>query len=937
MLQVARALAARRRGARQDGFALMFVLGVIALTAVVTAALLGLLMTTMRVTSAHERMARELRAADGAIESAIAQMRRNPSGADPCATSGVDMLSEISFDQGTAGTGDDVDVEVTCTASASAETGSTDDQVRLVGADGYQGDIDPASFPWASTPAGLSGSQPNLVHSGNEPLQFLSGVTVKRGAAVLGHETRGAVRTTGEYIQGQPGLGSGGSDCGILAGPATATWVDDLDRAPECNSAEAAAVDGEPTDSLVGFEVDDARPAVPSCSGSVVTFEPGYYDFMRTRQVNALTGGGCTNKTFYFQPGVYYFDADSGSEGDGRYGLEFGDAGSYYVFGQPVGWSTGSGVAASGVAGDPSAPLCEPKGDGSSIVLSARTEIRHTAGRVAICPKLDAAGEPFPAIYQETSVPTEVEVTGSLPWAGTFVCSPRPTLPWLQVGLCPSRSSHTYVVDVAAANSRTPTSIRVLITGSESLNSINNVVSTRRTSIEVRRGDGSTLCSTGEMSGTPNSGFTSSFELLTGGCASALSSEAMLDGQLRITHSMQLGCVGAALALAVCSSQPMVVDDVKVVVNGIPATVGTGGVSAPAGQWQDVGHVAADDAASATPVIVGSRHLVNPGPACTDIDRFCWVAADGRTPDQPFVHSITVGGFAVDLPPDLDGSERTLNLTGLRALVKLEGFGWESNEFFAPDMTISARLTTGAGVRCYARAGWVNSSQEVALDLLGEHSGGAGCSAVLESLDQLTGASLELSFQMPCVSQFFPSSNQSVCQRNPNNDRVIQVAPPKVQHIRLSATTDTYTGPIATSKLTIDATDGATGSAFNAMGKAWMPLSDVDVQWNGAATGRPLFGDDLVLNGLGSQAATDALSSPICCGDPDSRTVELTAWIDGVARLRAKIRFGDVVPEPDPDAGQSSPGHVVNVLEWISCARVTCPTEGAPGDPPVGG
>jgi hypothetical protein len=116
-----RVLATRRSGAGagagapEGGFALMLVLGVIGLTAVVVVALLGLAITSARVTAMHRETAREQRAAVGALESALGQMARR-SGIDPCdALPAEPADTRLVFDTVADGTG--IPVEVTCSAA----------------------------------------------------------------------------------------------------------------------------------------------------------------------------------------------------------------------------------------------------------------------------------------------------------------------------------------------------------------------------------------------------------------------------------------------------------------------------------------------------------------------------------------------------------------------------------------------------------------------------------------------------------------------------------------------------------------------------------------------------------------------------------------------------------------------------------------------------
>lgn len=901
----------------ESGFALASVLGVIALTSLVIAALLGLLLTTILATSAQERAARELRAADGAIEAAVAQARFDPVATDPCAVAApLVPLTSIEFDQGSPAGGDDVAVEVTCGSGVLGDSPSTADQVRLVGPSGYQGDVPwatncaagapgPGCLPWtAATGAAAPGIVPSLVHSGPQPLRFDSGVTARRSAAVLRNPVDGtpAVITSGQYLQGDAGPGrTAGEVCGILSprfGGTGAGVVDDLDDAPVCNSSAAASVDGDTTDRVVGFAVTNATPAVPPCSGSVVRILPGRYDTVRTQALNALLAS-CSNRTFHFEPGVFAFDADSGVAGPNRNAVVLGNAGSAYVFGAPSGWSPASGVAASAVATDPEALLCDTAQSGTSLVLSGRTEIRHLAGRVSICPAFNPADidEPFPAIYQETSIPG-VTATPAVPLPRTF------SYTWNCFAFLTNCTvSRAHDVLVSSSGTRPLTSIRLLVTGSEPDNTQTNLISNRTTRVDIRRNsDNFLICSTGEMSGMPNGGLTSSFELRTGSCATALSNEATLNNvRLRVFHSLRLNGILVAQNLAITG--------VGLQLNSAFARSTPAGVSDPDGNWTGVGNVAADDGASAAPVM-----------PCT----FAACAVDGpRTPGQPFTHRFGLGDLRASLPPELSGLGDAAGIESLRVLMKIDpssaplppALGALPADNFRPEMTTRLRLTTAAGDRCSVTGGWVNSAQEIAFDLLSSDGGEPGCSAVLETFGQVQGADLSVTFELPCIRNWLQNTPSQCMPEDvfTPTGRVWQVRPPSVQAVTVAMSSDSYTGPPSTSLVTVDAAAAASTSTFHVAGNVWMPTSDLDVRWRGAVTARPVIAGDLILNGLGSDMFAAAQAGVVCCSvaRPDSRTVRLVARIDGDDTLAVTVRFTDI-----DEAGAYSPGHAVDILEW---------------------
>jgi hypothetical protein len=72
----------------------------------------------------------------------------------------------------------------------------------------------------------------------------------------------------------------------------------------ECNSAASFS---DPDYTVATGTM--AHQGVPACSGSqkLVKFSPGYYD-NAVGLSNIMKGGGCKAVTYWFQPGVYYFD-----------------------------------------------------------------------------------------------------------------------------------------------------------------------------------------------------------------------------------------------------------------------------------------------------------------------------------------------------------------------------------------------------------------------------------------------------------------------------------------------------------------------------------------------------------------------------------------------------------------------------------------------------
>lgn len=926
MIGAHRGLVARRR--EQGGFALMAVLALIALTSLIIAALLGLLITTIRTTTAQEQTARETRAADGAIEAAIQKMRTQP-----CATSGT-YLSGLGFDQGTISTGDDVRVDVSCSSSGGAAAAT--DQVRLVGTGGYQGAVPwstncagaatvPTCFPWSATlgatPAGLAASRPQLVHSGPKALRFASGVTVRGSASGLGTKATGvpAFSVGGQYAQGAPGLGATGSNaCGLLSPTVGdgSSAVSDLDSTPSCDDANARNVDASPTEAASGIVAStDTAPPIPDCSGPVVSFQQGTYDATLTSAVNALLdSASCRNKTFHFQPGVYAFEGDS---------LKLADPGSFYVFGAPKGWTDAGGGVAGAIATDPNAQLCDPEASGTTLVLAARTRILHTGGRVAICPAHSdpATSEAYPAIYQETSAPNQPVLTGATVVSNSFfdignLMDADPANATRAVFQCADfAASPCWSTDRSFSTTWSTQGRAALTSAVVSFDSSEQypvqLIDLRR--VRFRVYSGATLICTVTRPGLPNSYQTGSYNLLDAdtsgtagaGCAGKLTTEGQLDGA-RIEVTPQYRFTTAYIGLGK-TTQTLYVRSISLATNLWSASGTTvQNASTVARQWDAPDNVLTADASLAT------GHM-------TCADTVCPVAKPST--GMALEHELTLNDITVAVPPSAAPYADSAHLTSLAVTADIDTPKWLVNsQALLPNGSVRIDVRLANNATCTAPfAGYVNSPQRLRFDLLKN----SGCQSILSDVRQLTGASVTMTVITQCVPDILNATfNLTQCW---------QVKPFSISHLQLVLTTDLYSGPPPTSTVNVDATTTASSSSFNVFGETWMPLTDLDIHWKGNTTAAPLFGSDLVLYGLGSDMTSSAQMGVVCCSPPESRTVDLTAKIvGGTDRLKATVEFTDVVDNP-PAAPVYSPGISVKVLGWQTCSAAGCAALGVPG------
>lgn len=924
----------RSRG--QSGMALIAVLAAVAFASLVIAGLVGLMVTTMRVTGAQEKAARERRAADGAIEVAVERMRSDPRMAgEYCrGLTGTPYLEGLNFDQGTSRTGDDVAIDVLCDSEGGAESGT--DQVRVLGAQPYAGPAIAAigAIPGA-TPAPLP-ADTALVHSGGRPLWFSSGVTVGSGAvpAMTDPTARPAMRVGGAYTQGSSGYASpiAGIDCGSLGLP-TRWQIEASTLACGSEHARDLAVlppqDPDEPDNVI------APVDLPACTDPVVTFQPGKYDAVATAELSKLTSGanGCASRTFHFAPGIYSIDGT----------LSLGDAQSYYVFGARLDDGGTGGVQASSSASRANAKLCDSTVTGSTIVLTATASIQHTNGRVAICPARRGSGDAFPAIVQRPTVPFSISV--EVPGAATLNFTCAPAFP-------PCDKTVSTANLPIAANGSTPISkAMVYFDGDEDANVQNNVVRNRRANVVIYNG-GTKFCETGFHSGLPNSDLQTRFDLLRGTCANELTGRPVgsLNGmtmQIQGQASIQPGLVG----------QTLWITDVEIEVNELSGTAP--GTEFSSTTWTGIDRLETADDNTADPI------------GCTDF--ICAIPNTNRRTDNMFVHEFNVGRFRFPQVEAIVAAGQDPTLTSLRANMKVKLKGALPNwtmysgvlagrhpENFRPRMATKVTLRSGSS-ECTVAAGLdnsipnrrstggINSDQELSFDMNDPSTATGDCAGVMDAVKKLEPVGASVRFEMPCA---YLNPGEATCWRidqmswnffaaGPRADH-IQFRPPSIDSFSLSVGTDIYTGAPANSSIRINAVDGPAASSFNVYGKTWMPKVNLDVEWAGGVTVEPVFADDLVVNGFGSRMAAGAEMGLVCCSPPEARTVNLTATVAGdrsAERLVARVEISDVDDTVTPPV--FSRGHKVDVLRWLNCvgtggcAAALRDSDIGPGDPPA--
>ena len=430
-------------GAQGDaGYVLIMVLAAIGVFSVLVVAILGMVLTDLRVARVVRDGPAFARAIDGALDTAVNQIKTSPGGnvghiGRSCAAAGTPSPLTVTME--------DTTVELTCTplpsVAASPPVPSTNGSALTL-LSGYTGPVDVA----ASATAALGGTvftavsgaaqtwstqlaaeAPGWFHTGPQPVRVLGDVNVRQWAFGYRHDGAGnpgvspAFDVTGAYRQGSHGpLGGWGfwifdswvattPPCGLLD-PAFPLVPDyglrlHASRGMACGNPAAAGLTDPQWARPAEWNGPQATPAATAavtttCAplNGVVVITPGRYDRFATATLNSwFAPGTCDGVTFWFRPGDYYFDAAGGPDPSSQGALTFDDPSSNWVFGQPKGWDPATGRATG--AAFPAA--CDITADGVSVTLSGRTTIQHRRGLAALCPRRNADGSPRVLVYQE--------------------------------------------------------------------------------------------------------------------------------------------------------------------------------------------------------------------------------------------------------------------------------------------------------------------------------------------------------------------------------------------------------------------------------------------------------------------------------------------------------------------------------------------------------
>lgn len=894
-MTLSRTLSARRHVDDQRGLALIFVLGAIALTAMIVVALLGLSMASARLTRVQAQQASERRAADAALETGMGRIARSVVN-NPCTDvpPGSSVTSPAELDTA----GDPIDVELRCRplplpTQTTPSTPSSSPEV--LGGPGVE-IVGPSYGGRLSAPAGGI-ADASLVATGADALRFDADVTVRQGANVRSTVTGNAgASVAGQYEQGLAGVGATASSrCGTLdpAGGDVQAAVSDRDATPRCETPTALGLAPRSGTLFSATESIESREVPPDCPPqTVVEFQPGRYNAIQTARLNDLLDGTCPGRTFWFRTGKYLFDVNDASAsaapgnvaGD-RFALVIDDPTAKVVFGASSGWSAAAGASA---ADFPRA--CDVAQSGASIQLTGRSTIRHRQGRVAICPFFNTATDsPYPAIVQGGSSPSQpILVSSNLPADG--VLPTVSTLCWTQVLLwyqwasCgdPARTRTVRTTWASAGTAQLDSAI-LLVETTE-----NPPVHQARHHVQARVQSGGLSCSTGFLAGGRTHQQHTAIDLMDpanpGSCRTVLAgrTEAVFEGATIFIDLLLYdpgdpnGLPGSNCGLAPGCQVTFTVSDVALRTNTIG--VSAGGAQSAAGHW-------------ANPAAAIARESPSPQVSRVVQDTPCFVADERcRHDDADRVRSITMTGF--DPAASGLGPDEPVEHLGLRLESQDAGQSWASNEvdstWVRVDLELPAAGPAPAATCSVTQNGFSRSRRAIHVDLF---PAGGTCRALVERSGRLQGASATVSIRSRCMWWTNPFSQQFERMPTDLDGDCNQVRLPEFDRIQLDVTPALIQRP-PSAQVTIDATTAGSGASFTVFGDTLTPDLDVDLRWRGAVTDLPVFGGVMSVRSLGSTQDAGATMGVVCCSPPAVSTVLLEAMIGSVVEAEAQLFVG---------------------------------------------
>jgi hypothetical protein len=349
---------AGRRLARSDdsGATLILALIFITVVAVVIAAILSFVDTSMRTTIAVRDQAARASAADGAAQVAVNYVRTHGYGGSGSCLAGMPALGGLYQQNGVS-----YSASVACdnTADSLADSGLA-----------YGSGNKPANAILTLDPPGTTAEDGINVTAGGTNIVLFGGDIFSNSTI----RAKKNMHTTGAIT---------------ARGACTGTSITST-PAPVCNYGGAAV--GDP-----GYTAPPTPSAtaqtVPACrTNKVVTFTPGLYTDLAG--LNTLTGS-CTGATFHFPPGVYYFNLN------GLWTLNTG-----FLIGGDATLTDGNNPVIPGVCRSPiprPMPWTKPPaGDGVEFVFGGTSQLKVSKAQLELCGSYSTNAPPI-AVYGLTA------------------------------------------------------------------------------------------------------------------------------------------------------------------------------------------------------------------------------------------------------------------------------------------------------------------------------------------------------------------------------------------------------------------------------------------------------------------------------------------------------------------------------------------------------
>jgi hypothetical protein len=284
----------------ESGAVLIFALVIITVVGLVVGALLSFGDTSLRATVALRAQTASAATADGAAQAAINVLKRNTYDNDS-----TDPNNPKCF--GKTATSDQLVLPNLVPASTGSSANSAVVQCTPQSGTGVDGGLVPITDKNKPGQAILTLSQ-NPAEKGLYVKPLSSSVPF----VVHGKVTSASdITLDGGELQANSDVYAHGNCSGTITAP---TKVCNGPSVPPDPGASGQPYAAGYTPATVDFSQVATVPA--DCSGSVVTFSPGYY-----RDARALTdltnSNSCKGKVFWFKPGPYYFDFDNTATSSG--------------------------------------------------------------------------------------------------------------------------------------------------------------------------------------------------------------------------------------------------------------------------------------------------------------------------------------------------------------------------------------------------------------------------------------------------------------------------------------------------------------------------------------------------------------------------------------------------------------------------------------------